>query len=148
MEVPGPGTESKPQLQQGWILNPLRWARDWTQTSGATRITAVWFLTHWATEGSSSSACFKCYLASGKAFPAEEELLCPHQRPPCGGLAPRTSEFHLLVPLAEETGATLQHGIPAESMKNPWILNLQDADAWYSCGLGRHTHRARWLQQA
>ena len=34
MEVPGPRTESEPQLQQCWILNPLHWARD--QSGNAT----------------------------------------------------------------------------------------------------------------
>ena len=49
MEVPGPGTESEPQLQQRQILNPLLKAGDQTHTSAATRATVVGFLTHGTT---------------------------------------------------------------------------------------------------
>ena len=57
IEVPGPGTESEPQLrptpqvQQHWISNPLHWAVGQTCTSSVTWATAVGFLTHWATAG-------------------------------------------------------------------------------------------------
>ena len=51
MEVPGPGTESRPllwpmlQLQQHRILKPLHWARAWTHASPGIRAIAVGFLT-------------------------------------------------------------------------------------------------------
>ena len=38
MEIPGPGTELEPQLQQCWILNPLQWAGDPTHASAVTQL--------------------------------------------------------------------------------------------------------------
>ena len=47
MEVPGPGTEFKWQLQGSF--NPLCWAGDQTHTSAVTQAAAVRLLTHYAT---------------------------------------------------------------------------------------------------
>ena len=49
MEVPGPGIESKPQLQPLWILYPT--GLDWGSNPAATRAAAVGFLTQCATAG-------------------------------------------------------------------------------------------------
>ena len=43
VEVPQPGTEPKPQLQQLWILNPLSSTEEPTRTSAATQAATVRF---------------------------------------------------------------------------------------------------------
>ena len=55
VDVPGPRTESEPQLQQCQILKPLWQAGDWTWVSSATRAAAVGSLTHFARSRNSSS---------------------------------------------------------------------------------------------
>ena len=59
MEVPGLGIESKPQLQQCQILNPLCRAGDQTCATTATQATAVRFVTHCATAGTPIMTIFK-----------------------------------------------------------------------------------------
>ena len=64
MEVPGPGTESKlqlqptPQLWQCKIYNPLCWAGDQTHSSAETWAAAIRFLTHCTTAGTPGSEDF------------------------------------------------------------------------------------------
>ena len=46
MEVPGPGIESKPQMQKPGPFNPLHWTRDGTRASTVAQATAAGFLIH------------------------------------------------------------------------------------------------------
>ena len=62
MEVPGPGIESEPELQQLWqhrILNPLCWARD--QTSATTETSQIINLPHHS--GNSHQDFYSVYSA-------------------------------------------------------------------------------------
>ena len=58
MEVPWPGIQTKPQMQQCQILNPLHQAEDWTCTFSVTWVAAVRFLTH----GAIAEVPKKCYF--------------------------------------------------------------------------------------
>ena len=65
MEVPGPGVESKLQLWQCWILNPLLRAGDWTWASAATGAAAIGFLTHHAIAGTPRTFLFTTVRGNG-----------------------------------------------------------------------------------
>ena len=78
-EVPQPGIESKPPLphtSQLWQYHmyPLtycQWAGDWTCPSAATGATAVKFLTHYATAGTSEISLLRKKLTRKKEWNTE-----------------------------------------------------------------------------